>query len=83
MLASQLKQRVAKQKFSHLQHLTHGGKVQNPKDIANTISTLYSSLYNLKDDPHTSQPFESLISEILDGNTLPKLSDKQIQTLHS
>lgn len=65
-------------------HNPKSGKiVSNPKEIADSFSDYYESLYNLKDDPATHQPSEDVISDFLASIRLPKLSQTDLTWLNS
>lgn len=65
MLATQLKEKMIKQKIPHLLNPKSKQKVNNPKEIADAFSDYYEQLYNLKNDSDTYQPNDVLISVFL------------------
>lgn len=71
-MANQLKDKITQQKIQHMNNPKTGKTVSNPKEIADSFSNYYKSLYYLKDDPDTHQPSEDVISDFLASIHLPK-----------
>lgn len=82
-LSKQIKGSRTKSSIPFLYHPFTKEKFINPQDIANAFSTYYSSLYNLKGDPHTKQPTPSDITAFLQSIHLSTLSTLQLETLNS
>lgn len=82
LLANQLKDKITRQKIQHMHNPKSGKIVSNPKEIADSFSDYYESLYNLKDDPVTHQPSEDVISDFLASISLPKLSQTDLTWLN-
>lgn len=77
-LAQQLKEKNIKQKISYLINPKSNKKVNNPQEIADAFSDYYEKLYNLKRDPDTFQPNDTVISEFLESIHLPKISPEDL-----
>lgn len=59
-----------------------GKIVTNPKEIADTFSDYYESLYNLKDVPDTHQSSDDMIKDFLTSVNLPTLSQTELSSLN-
>lgn len=55
-----------------------GKKVYNPKEIADAFSAYYGSLYDLQNDPSTSQPTPEIISKFLASISLPVIQKQDL-----
>lgn len=64
-LANRLKAVHTKSRRDYLKHHTSHHKFINHQDIANQFADYYSSLYNLHNDPTTSQPTKEKIQSFL------------------
>lgn len=83
LLANQIRQRRTKHRIPYIIHPTSGDKLYHQKDISNAFRAYYQALYNLTDDPATTQPTEANIKTFLDKLKLPKLSPEHLTSLNS
>lgn len=81
-LALRLKGHHIKTKIPHLFHPATNQKLIDPQTIADAFSHYYQSLYKLKDDLNTIQPFIEDIDSFLQEIKLTKLSQQHLTELN-
>ena len=82
LMASQIKLCQQRNKIHKLTHHTSGKTILNPKEIADTFSLYYETLYNLKNDTLTPQPNADNISSFLDNIVLPSIDPTSLELLN-
>lgn len=82
-LAAYIRKKQQKSKLSYIIDPITSQAVYHPKDIANAFCKYYKQLYNLKEDPSTTQPTEKGINAFLNSINLPSLNNDQLMYLNS
>lgn len=82
-MASHIKGHRQKTRIAHLIDPTTQDKIINPQTIADSFSSYYSELYNLKNDSNVHQPSIEEIQSFLSHIKLPRLSEDHLKQLNT
>lgn len=83
IMACCIKGQRLKSRITHLFYPSTQNKMINPQAIADTFSSYYSNLYNLKTDSQTHQPNQAEIQSFLNHVNLPSRMTYQLSSLNS